>query len=110
MKKNYFWDRAWVSAENIEEVKLIDLIMHQSAVDFTYKILGGLAGKKLLEIGCGSGMQTIDFVQKGARVTAIDLSKESVSLTKELLKKNNFKATVKKIDAEKMDLPDISFY
>ncbi|HLC81357.1 MAG TPA: class I SAM-dependent methyltransferase [Candidatus Nanoarchaeia archaeon] len=109
MEENHFWDLAWGSPEKIKDVKLIDLIMHKSAVQFTYQILGEIKNKNLLEIGCGSGMQTIDFIRKGARVTAIDLSEESISLTKEFLKKNNFKALVKKIDAEKMDLPDHAF-
>lgn len=38
------------------------------------------SGKKVLEIGCGIGTDTINFARSGAKVTAIDISKESVSI------------------------------
>ncbi|MGA3039115.1 MAG: class I SAM-dependent methyltransferase [Vulcanimicrobiaceae bacterium] len=39
-------------------------------------------GKRVLEIGCGIGTATISFARAGADVTAIDLSAESVELTR----------------------------
>jgi 2-polyprenyl-3-methyl-5-hydroxy-6-metoxy-1,4-benzoquinol methylase len=40
------------------------------------------AGKRVLEIGCGLGTDTINFARNGARVTAVDMSRESLSLAK----------------------------
>src|SRR5712692_7746120 len=39
-------------------------------------------GKKVLEIGCGIGTDTINFVRSGAQVSAVDLSEKSMELAR----------------------------
>ena len=39
-------------------------------------------GKKVLEIGCGIGTDTINFARHGAKVTTVDLSERSIELAR----------------------------
>jgi ubiquinone/menaquinone biosynthesis C-methylase UbiE len=63
------------------------------------------AGSKILDCGCGPGMDTEKFSQLGYNVTAIDLSERFVSLTKERVQM----ATVKKMDMRHLEFPHASF-
>src|SRR5438309_5451562 len=40
-------------------------------------------GKKVLEIGCGIGTDTINFARAGAQVTAVDMSAKSLELARQ---------------------------
>jgi SAM-dependent methyltransferase len=50
--------------------------------DFGALRLGDVAGKELLDLGCGMGEEAAYFAKLGARVTAIDVSPVGVELTR----------------------------
>ncbi len=110
MARGNFWDYTWISEEKTRRTEIIGLVMQKDALDYSYNRLGNIEDKKLLEIGCGSGLQTIYFCKKRAAVTAIDLSEESIKLIKNLAKRNklkNLNAIIMK--AEELQFPDNSF-
>jgi 2-polyprenyl-3-methyl-5-hydroxy-6-metoxy-1,4-benzoquinol methylase len=52
-------------------------------------------GKKVLEIGCGIGTDTINFARHGAMVTAVDLSPQSLELARKRVEVYGFKDRVR---------------
>lgn len=68
-------------------------------------LLGDLRGKKVLDIGAGTGRLSLRLAEKGAKVTALDLSQKML----EKLKQKNRKIRAIIADAEKLPFPDNSF-
>lgn len=68
-----------------------------------------LRGKKVLEIGCGSGAHTRLLASSGADVTAIDLTEFAVRTASARLKVFGEKADIRCMDAEKLQFPDATF-
>lgn len=67
------------------------------------RFIGLVKGKKILDLGCGSGDHSIYFKEQGLDVTAIDLSEEMIKLCKE----KGVNAFVK--DIENLDFEEKSF-
>ena len=57
----------------------------------TERILGNIKNKKILDVGCGSGVYSIFFSKKGAYVTGLDFSSIMISLSRKNAKKENCK-------------------
>jgi SAM-dependent methyltransferase len=70
---------------------------------------GDLAGRDVLEIGCGSGVHSRLLAAAGANLTAVDLTPTAVAMTKRRLELHDLEATVLEADAEALPLDDASF-
>jgi len=57
-----------------------------------------LAGKKCLDMGCGSGLLAILMAKKGAKVIACDVNPEAIKITASNAKANNVKIKTIKSD------------
>lgn len=64
-----------------------------------------LPGKKILDIGCGSGRDAAIFIADGLEYVGVDASEEMVRLAKEQVPAVAFK----KMDFYKLDFPDDTF-
>lgn len=47
--------------------------------DAAVRLLGSLRGKRLLELGCGTGDSSVRFAQQGATVIGVDASAENIA-------------------------------
>jgi SAM-dependent methyltransferase len=64
-------------------------------------------GKRVLEIGCGIGTDTINFARSGAFVTAVDLSDQSLSLARQRAKIFGFEKQIVFYQANAEDLGSV---
>jgi ubiquinone/menaquinone biosynthesis C-methylase UbiE len=69
----------------------------------------GLAGKDVLEVGCGSGIAAQMFAEAGAMLTAVDLTPWAVETTRARLEAFGLSARVFEADAERLPFDDESF-
>lgn len=66
------------------------------------KLLPNMQGKKVLDLGCGSGINCVDFIRRGASlVVGADISEKMLCLAKE-------KSADERIKYLRMDMSDIS--
>lgn len=49
-------------------------------LEFAFHLLGNVSGSRVLDLGCGSGETVVPLIRRGARVIALDISPELVSL------------------------------
>jgi 2-polyprenyl-6-hydroxyphenyl methylase/3-demethylubiquinone-9 3-methyltransferase len=51
-------------------------------LDYIDRLAAGLAGKRVLDVGCGGGILSESMAQRGAEVTGIDLSAKALGVAK----------------------------
>lgn len=56
------------------------------------QLLGDMRNKALLDVGCGTGKNSLIFAKLGARVTGIDVSEKSVQTAREWAKRQGLRA------------------
>jgi len=69
----------------------------------------GLRAKKILDVACGTGVLTEQFVRMNANVTAIDITPKAVELTRKRLALYKLEAEVLEADAQRMSFPSNTF-
>jgi ubiquinone/menaquinone biosynthesis C-methylase UbiE len=70
-----------------------------------YHVLGDVRGQRLLDLGCGSGSNTVHLCLRGARVTAVDISEALLRLARQRLTANDISRDAVFAIASAHDLP-----
>jgi SAM-dependent methyltransferase len=68
------------------------------------RLLGPLEGKRVLELGCGSGAMAVAIAKQGARVIAVDESVQQVAHARQLAEREEVK-----VELHQGDLADLAF-
>ncbi len=66
-------------------------------------------GKKLLEVGCGLGTDTLQFARNGALTTGVDLTENSVAFAEKRFALYGVPGEFRTADAENLPFPDDTF-
>lgn len=69
----------------------------------------GYKEKKLLEVGCGAGIDLVRFARGGANVTGIDLSKTAIELAYKNFEQSGQNADLRVMNGECMQFADNTF-
>jgi ubiquinone/menaquinone biosynthesis C-methylase UbiE len=71
----------------------------------TFKLLGNIKGKRILDLGCGPGIHAKKLFDMGAKIKGIDISKELIELARKEAPEIEFKLG----DAEKLPYKNSEF-
>jgi len=66
-------------------------------------------GKRVLEVGCGAGIDLVRFARGEAIVTGVDLAETSIDLAKTNFRHNSLSADLYVMDGERLQFEDQSF-
>ncbi|HEU4386887.1 MAG TPA: methyltransferase domain-containing protein [Blastocatellia bacterium] len=69
----------------------------------------GFAGKRLLEIGCGTGTDLVQFARGGASVIGVDLTPRSIEIARRRFEVFGLSGDFAVGDAERLTFPDEAF-
>ncbi len=72
-------------------------------------VLGEVAGKDVLEFGCGAARWSIELARCGARPVGLDFSSQQLSHARRLMKEASVDFPLIEASAEDVPLPDASF-
>ena len=72
-------------------------------------VLGEVAGKDILELGCGGARWSIALAQCGARPVGLDFSSRQLQYARRLMEEAGVDFPLNEASAEDVPLPDASF-
>lgn len=89
---------------DLDEYRFDKLRYLPNLVDFN-----GYKDKKMLEVGCGVGIDLVRFARGGAQVTGVDLAEQSIDLAKKYFEHENLDGELLLGNGESLEFDDNSF-
>jgi ubiquinone/menaquinone biosynthesis C-methylase UbiE len=77
-------------------------------LEYSFHSLGDVRGKKVMDLGCGSGEQVIALLHRGAKVVGLDLSPDLIAIAQRRLQMEGLEAEVRVGSAYETGVPDAS--
>jgi SAM-dependent methyltransferase len=74
-------------------------------LEYAFAVLGDVRGRRVLDLGCGSGENTLLLAQRGARLVSVDISESLIKLAGRRLDVNGLGGAAQFVVASAHDLP-----
>ena len=102
---------AWAATIDVEVIKVRDYFEACTAPEnqFILKHMGDIKGKRLLDLGCGAGENSVYFAKQGAMCVATDYSPGMVEIALQLAAANGVQIQGHTMNAMLLDFPDNIF-
>ncbi|MGZ4754758.1 MAG: class I SAM-dependent methyltransferase [Acidimicrobiia bacterium] len=107
VNNEYYTDAARASDEYFREIEERRYATHYHLAEL-FASLAGSHGK-LLEVGCGIGVDSIQLAKCGFDVTAVDLTENALEVAREFAKRSGVTIDFRLGNAEGLDFPDETF-
>jgi ubiquinone/menaquinone biosynthesis C-methylase UbiE len=109
-KERRFHD-AWAAAIDVDGIRVADYFEACTAPEnrFILAEMGDIRGKRLLDLGCGAGENSVYFAKKGAHCVATDYSPGMVEVALQLAEANGVEVEGRTENAMALTFPDNTF-
>jgi ubiquinone/menaquinone biosynthesis C-methylase UbiE len=91
------WDSLWRNRKR--------MYVYRNVVKIAEEFLGGLAGRTVLEVGCGRGATLLELARRGADVVGLDYSEEAIAVCRAWALETGTAERVEFVKAEAQKMP-----
>lgn len=107
VNNEYYTGEARASGAYFDEIETRRYRAHYHLPELFASLDG--QGQRLLEIGCGIGVDSIQLARRGFRVTAVDLTDTALQVARQYKDLRGLEIDFRLGNAESLDFPDESF-